>query len=358
MKILVVGDFHAAMQEKALADAFEAIGCETTRFKWAPYFKDYLARPSRGFWDWWPWFYYRVQNKFLFGPVLIRINHDLVNFASEVTPDLIFIYHGTHIFGRTVSALKRRTKALVFLYNNDDPFGRQYPRYFWRHFLAQTSFADYALVFRKKNVDDYKAKLNFTKTAVMLPDYIEAFNHPIEIVPPGPYLCDVSFVGHYEHDDRDDYILEILRNNFNFKLFGPNWPDSPFYDFYRSRLGEIRNVPFEEYNLALNSTKIALVFLSKLNSDTYTRRCLEIPAAGTFMLSTYTDDLNRMFKEGKEAEYFRTTEEMAEKIKYYLAHDDLRRKIAAAGRARLLKDGHETKDRARQVINLYRHLHQ
>ena len=44
------------------------------------------------------------------------------------------------------------------------------------------------------------------------------------------------------------------------------------------------------------------------------------------MLSQYTDDLDSMFKEGVEAEYFRDKEEMMDKIRYYLKHDDKREK--------------------------------
>lgn len=109
-----------------------------------------------------------------------------------------------------------------------------------------------------------------------------------------------------------------------------------------------------DYNLAINSAKIALVFLSKKNNNSYTRRCFEIPAAKTFMLSEYTDDLDSMFNECVEAEYFRDKKEMMDKIKYYLKHDDKREKIARAGHERLLRDGHEVTDRAREILRIYK----
>lgn len=40
------------------------------------------------------------------------------------------------------------------------------------------------------------------------------------------------------------------------------------------------------------------------------------------MMAEYTDDLNRMFYGGKEAEYFRDKNELLEKVKYYLANQD------------------------------------
>ena len=72
------------------------------------------------------------------------------------------------------------------------------------------------------------------------------------------------------------------------------------------------------------------------------------------MLSQYTDDLDFMFKEGVEAEYSRDKEEMMDKIRYYLKHNDKREKIAKAGYERLLRDGHEVTDRTGEILRIYR----
>ena len=72
------------------------------------------------------------------------------------------------------------------------------------------------------------------------------------------------------------------------------------------------------------------------------------------MCSQYTDDLDSMFKEGVEAEYFRDKEEMINKIRYYLKHDAEREKIAFAGYERLLRDGHEITDRAGEILRIHR----
>lgn len=45
---------------------------------------------------------------------------------------------------------------------------------------------------------------------------------------------------------------------------------------------------------------------------------------------------------------------MINKICFYLKHDDKRKKIARAGHERLLRDGHEVTDRAREILRIYR----
>ncbi|MDQ7083778.1 MAG: glycosyltransferase [Sulfurovum sp.] len=166
------------------------------------------------------------------------------------------------------------------------------------------------------------------------------------------YKCDVVFIGHYEDDGRDEAIKLLIDNGIDLKLYGTEWDKSKYYDFFRDRLSEIKPV-YNDYNLALNSTKIALVFLSKLNNDTYTRRCFEIPATKTMMMAEYSDDLNTMFSEGKEADYFKTKEELLGKVQYYLAHQDTLTEVSENGYQRLLRDGHEIRNRVKEVISTY-----
>ena len=57
-----------------------------------------------------------------------------------------------------------------------------------------------------------------------------------------------------------------------------------------------------------------------------------------------------MFQEDQEIVFYRNIEDFKEKVKYYLQNEAERRSIAIAGRNRLLKDGHEIKDRAAQIV--------
>lgn len=49
------------------------------------------------------------------------------------------------------------------------------------------------------------------------------------------------------------------------------------------------------------------------------------------MLSRFTDDLNFIFKEDVEDEYFWNIEEVMDKIRCYLKHNNEREKMACAG---------------------------
>jgi spore maturation protein CgeB len=67
-------------------------------------------------------------------------------------------------------------------------------------------------------------------------------------------------------------------------------------------------------------------------------RDFEVPMSGGFYLAEHSDELADFFTPGVEIETWRTREELRDKCRHYLAHDDERRRIATAGRARALRE--------------------
>jgi spore maturation protein CgeB len=349
-KILVVGDFHSDIYEKAFYEAFIKLGFNTDKFSWHEYFGQKTYQRNISKWKLLTQLWPKIQYRYSFGPIINRINEDLIAKVRESSPDLVFIYRGIHILPKTLKNISK-SGIIIFGYNNDDPFSKKYPFYFWRHFMSAIFLHNYIFSYRYKNINEYN-KIGYNNTSLLRSYYIAKDNFPITNIKTNKYECDVTFIGHFEDDGRDEYIKTLIDNGINLKLFGPDWQRSKHYDFFVEKLGQV-NALKEDYNLAINSAKIALVFLSKLNNDTYTRRVFEIIVTKTLMLSTYTDDLNSLFEENKEAVYFRSKEDLLKKVKFYLSNPELRSNIAKAGYDRLLKDGHEVSDRVKEIIRVY-----
>lgn len=58
--------------------------------------------------------------------------------------------------------------------------------------------------------------------------------------------------------------------------------------------------------------------------------------AGGFVLSTYCPETAELFKEDKEIVFFRTPEELLDKVEFYLTHEEERRQVARAGHEKVI----------------------
>ncbi len=348
MKILVVGDWHSELHEEPLYKSLASQGHDVLRFSWHQYFlpKAHLRFIKNTF--------LRVQNKYRIGPSVDKINKDLIHFVEENDPDVVFFYRGSHIYPKTLEKIKiTRNEIILIGYNNDDPFSPLYPWWVWRHFKGSLRLLDLVLSYRLSNIDEYYA--NGARSVKLFRSwYLPEINKPVDLNTEdnNRYSCDVTFIGHFENDGREEYLEEVLKNDFSLNLFGPGYDWDPVIKKLKLLKTKIpvKLLWGKEYNKGLCGSKIALCFLSKLNRDTYTRRCFEIPASGTMMLSEYSDDLANLFEEGKEIVFFKDKEEMINKIKFYLAHDHQRISIANAGLQRVRKDGHDIDSRASQLL--------
>jgi spore maturation protein CgeB len=67
-------------------------------------------------------------------------------------------------------------------------------------------------------------------------------------------------------------------------------------------------------------------------------RLFEATGVGTLLITDWKKNLHDMFEPGKEVVCYRTPEECAEMVQYYLEHDEEREAIARAGQQRTLRD--------------------
>lgn len=83
-----------------------------------------------------------------------------------------------------------------------------------------------------------------------------------------------------------------------------------------------------DYRLALSGTRIAPCFVRKAKRDGHAMRIFEIPACVGFMSAERTNEHQELFGEGTEADFFESSEELADKVDYYLKHESQGVRIA------------------------------
>jgi len=273
----------------------------------------------------------------------------LIKKSLQFEPELIFIYRGTHIKPNTIQKIKKLIPScFVYGYNNDDPFSKGHPVWLWRYFLNSVPYYDLIFAYRKHNIAEYQ-KLGAKRTELLMPWFIPSKDRPVNNEKQIHKKYDVVFVGHYESDDRVDYLSKITEDSCSFGLFGPDWDHAPQYHWL-DKHQPVMPLRGDSYRETITSSHIALCFLSKLNRDTYTRRCFEIPAMGVMMLCQYTDDLAGLFEDGVDAVFFHNPSDMIKKIEFYLQNKELRDAIAANGLKRIHEDGHDINSRMNYVL--------
>jgi spore maturation protein CgeB len=343
MRILLAGAYEFVIYEEVCAQALQTLGHQVFRFAWREYFNGILGKAER---------------KYVFnGPNTSRLNRDLLETAKRVSPDVLIVWRGTHILPKTLRRIKEDTRVFLVSYNNDDPFSPYYTtspqlhhRRLWRLFMSCIPHFSLHFAYRPVNVEDFR-RVGGARACLLPPYYIPARNRPIELSTADRerFACDIVFVGHYEPDNRWDYIRALADAGFSVKLFGTGWSRRILGNRWKY-FGDVQPVRDEEYTKALCGAKVCLSIFSRMNRDTYTRRTFEIPATGAVMLSEYSRDVERMFEEGTEASFFRSRDELIQKATWLLEDDQRRLRIARAGRERCIRDGHDVESRMRQLV--------
>ena len=340
MKILIIGSFRWEMYAPAFYHAMVELGHDVKKIDYDKYhFKNINLFTS---------FFNRLQDRFHVGFFIRKYNKDIINEVKGFKPDFVFLYRCYNIWGHTTSVISQH--SVVFSYNNDDPFSGVPSHYFYRYYKKNAQCCNINYVYRKKNIEDY-SKIGINNTRLLLPYYLASKNRQINCHKDIP----LAFLGHFEEDGRDRYIYNLKKAGIPIIVFGDEkWKEAPLYEYIKDVIFPAKRGA--EYNETINRCQVCLVFFSKLNNDTYTRRCFEIPVTKTVMLCEYTDDMNSMFPEGDCAVYFQNQDELVEKAKELMKNEKMRNDIAQNAYAKLQSLGGSEFDRCCQIIEDWKSL--
>lgn len=344
MKILIVGEWAWPIYEESFASGLRCCRVEVLKFSTSIYFSGLFAR---------------IQKTIpIPGAAMQRLNRSVIATAVTHNPDFILFWRPTHIFPKTIIKLNEMGFKTVS-YNNDDPFGPiahgnvpWHHHFLWYWYLRSLSRFDFNFFYRKINCEEAE-QIGAKHAKVLLPYFVPERDRPIILFESElqQFETDIVFVGHHESDGRLEALLALVNCGFRLRVWGGNWTHSVAGDLI-DRIPAITLAEGEAYVKALCGAQVCLCFLSKLNRDTYTRRCFEIPACGQVMLAERTDDLIKLFADNEEACFFSSTEELLEKARWLVQNPDIRLRIARAGLRRVWAGGHDVSSRAKQFLEM------
>lgn len=191
-----------------------------------------------------------------------------------------------------------------------------------------SSVDDYAELFRKKGL----------KTEVLR----AAFDGDIVSFLDDKKTIDVSFVGGLSkkiHSRRVRGLEYLLREGTDLKVFGYGLQRSvlPFLGSPLRKVYGGERWGIDMYR-TLNSSKISLNFhIDVAQGFSGNMRMFEATGCGSLLMTENTPDLKDKFIPGREVVAYDNFDDLVEKIRYYLAHEDEASKIAKAGQKACLE---------------------
>jgi spore maturation protein CgeB len=281
-----------------------------------------------------------------------NFNNRVYNTCVEFSPDIIFIVKGNILKPRIVKKIRKNFPHLKLInWTLDDMFAKHN-----RSIYYAKSIRFYDLVVTTKSYNcnnDELPSLGVKKILFQNNGFLSLLHKPCYLCDETNYSHDVVFIGSAELD-RLKLMNAMALSGIVINIYGVGWERKVFAQYMHQNLiihhQELRG---DSYSNALSCSKISLCFLRKINRDLQTARTVEIPACGGFMLAERTDEHQKMFLEGVEAEYFEGVDELIAKTKYFLENKNKneRIKIARNGRERCLKSDYSLENRAKEILN-------
>ncbi|MDY0186740.1 MAG: glycosyltransferase, partial [Syntrophus sp. (in: bacteria)] len=149
-------------------------------------------------------------------------------------------------------------------------------------------------------------------------------------------------MGYPIYKKRSELVILLRKKQVDIKWWGPRlsrqWKNLPYFlgGVHRSWAG--REVYMRDFADVIKNIKI---FIGQdadipLTGLALSNRIFAVTGCGGFYLGRKTPGIETAFEIGREVEVFESDEELIEKVRFYLEHEEARKRIASAGQKKVL----------------------
>jgi spore maturation protein CgeB len=281
------------------------------------------------------------------GPFVYHINRDLLRAVRAYKPDVVFFDRPTQFTKRTILEIKQ-TRAITVYYNQDNPFGPRNDRC-WHQLHRVFPLFDLHCAIRNSDVVRFQ---NWGLQWVRIMLSFEPSMHfpPVESWSDENRSRDVSYIGS-PYEERPEFLRRLgeeeqiplaiggttrWKNHLSPNLFSQFVLDGPLLD--------------SAYREAIWRSRINLSFITNLNEEDIGHKSVEIAACQGFLFALRSEGHRAIFEEDREAVFFSSVEECADKCRFYLNRQDLREAIARRGRERAVRSGYDNDTQLARIL--------
>jgi spore maturation protein CgeB len=272
--------------------------------------------------------------RFQMGKAVDRINGAVREGVIGKSFDLVWVDKAIFLDASTMALIRQSSRRLVH-FTPDTAFHANRSRNFER----SIRLFDVLVTTKSFEVEEYRQRIH--RDTVLL--ITQGFDPDVHFARAADIdrKSEVVFVGLAE-PDRERCLTALLTKEIPVRLAGFGWTRLVERWKGNSLLRfESRAVFGSDYAGLLSGSWIGLGLLSKRFPELHTTRTFEIPACGT-ILATEANSETEAFFDDDEAIFFKTYEDLADRIKTTLARptSELAR-MAARGRGRVVTDGRD-----------------
>lgn len=346
-KVLYAGQYWPGSNTIYIARAFEKLGMNLRWFDEKAFIPRWTS--IRG----------RVLRQALFPLIKSEWNRQFIEAFKSYSPDLVYIAMGHLCSIETIEEIKKYSVPIICFYHDVR----------WRNkknslFERNISYYDLVVTTRPWHRPEF-LDAGAKNVVVTRFGYDPDVHRPLKVPPKlvADLGSDVVFIGTNE-PYRAKQLSNVMQSSpsFSFRLWGGGWnrlqSDSCLLPYWQGRVVYEQEIP-----VIYAASKVALHWVGwepngkeeqMRKGDQHNSRTFQIAACGgAMMMAQRTPEHERLFTEDKEAIYFDSTEELRDKLEFWLTpeRDNDRSKIAAAARVRCQKEDYSYLPVVRQILD-------
>jgi len=287
----------------------------------------------------------RIRSKinFLHQWDLERLNAQLISLVKAKRPDACFMIGGQRVLPATVGKIKKMGIP-VALWTTDVPID-------FKNILEAAPFYDQLFCAGSEACDIFHA--HGLNNVNLVPFGCDPHYHKrisLSQAEQKQYAHDLVFIGSY-YPNRAK-LLEALANQ-DIGVWGPYWQQLPQNSSLKKKTVNIK-MNYDQWVKIFNASKINMVIHyqdGKVPCHQASPKLFEAMACGCFVLCDRQKDVTHLFKDRFHLVFFDDENDLTEKVRYFLGHEEERQRIAAQGHQEVLAK-HTYQDRFRQMLEI------
>ncbi len=343
MKILLYGENWEGTHVDSIGKVLKDLQVDYKIFDFYKYFLN-AAEAKNKFEN----YFDRIYNRVVYTHIERRINAGLLACVNTYKPSTLIISKGINIYPETIAAISEKS-ILVINWNPDDYFNQSNSS---KHLLASLPLYDIVISSRTKRYEHYRD--NGVKRIEFIDWYYIPWLH-YKVSKEEEVENKILYAGAYS--PKRDWFLSEIATEFPLEVYGAGWAKSKWLRKRQNTKLTRQILGQSSFPVYFRKARVNINILNDLNYDQTNLKLFEITACAGFLLSSYSEEAEKIVNADSDAFYFPIWEAGAlnKRIKEIFSMDNRDfETIRNNGHQKIINGKHAINDRVNSLLALCR----